>query len=352
LTDTERIVTRLLRRCTALLELSLEDRRVPTSYLSAVAGSIKVLRVLGTEFVEDAGDAEAGGVDDSFVNSWPRLEALVFPGRLLHGCLSWMVVGGVGAESVFPQLKTLFVGDECKDVEIVNQVLVMCKSTLRSFVYTPFCYSKLNPWAFISRFRIHIVIYIKCFIQSVTPPIDFSSYPNPCFNQKGTTIEFTTPPTLRTLAINCPVMLKPASQNYPNPFGWLNYTFHKLSRDQPCSLEIIHIKFLTTELIEKLDALFPGGFPIDIYFHEFDRLLSNKSRFPKLKKVYLTVGRHYLRLLGDPETLPALNMRGLVGLVFEEVSKRRYWLCPGPTGSGEMESLENIPWDGRVCELV
>ncbi|KAJ3572144.1 hypothetical protein NP233_g3271 [Leucocoprinus birnbaumii] len=319
LSDTEGILTRLLRRSLGLVELCYEDRRVSAAHLAAVSKSIRVLRVNGTEFVEndDVGEDGVG-----FVRSWPRLESLVFPARLLPECLGWMVVGGSGVagERVFPRLKNLYVGDECRDVEVVNEVLEMCKSTLRSFVYTPFCYN-------------------------------FSSHPNTCINQNGTVIEFNTPSTLRTLAINCPVMLKPASRNYPNPFGYLSHTLRRLSRSQPCTkLEILHVKFLTTEQVEKLDALFPGGFPIDLCFHEFDKLLSNTTRFPKLRKVYLTVGRHYLSLFRDPGTLPLLNERGMLGIVYEEVSARRFWLCS--TRKGGMESVENLLWDGRVCEFV
>lgn len=158
-------------------------------------------------------------------------------------------------------------------------------------------------------------------------------------------IEFTVPPTLRTLAIKCPVMLKPASRTYPNPFGWLNHTFRRLSQ-RSCSLEVIHIKFLTTDQIEKLDAIFPGGFPIDLCFHEFDNLLSNKARFPGLKKVYLTVGKHYLSLFADPKTLPNLNERGLLGIIYEEVSKKRFWAFDTKT------HVENLPWDGRSYSFV
>lgn len=148
------------------------------------------------------------------------------------------------------------------------------------------------------------------------------------------------------LAINCPIMLKPASRTYPNPFGWLNHTFRQLSRQQPCSLEVVHIKFLTTGPIEMLDALFPNGFPIDLCFAEFDRLLSNKTRFPRLRKVYLTVGRHYLNLFADPETLPRLNERGLLGIIYEEVLKRRFrefWT---------MKNVDNLPWDGKRYSFV
>ncbi|KXN85995.1 hypothetical protein AN958_10605 [Leucoagaricus sp. SymC.cos] len=304
LSDTESVVTRLLKRCNVLSALYVEDRRVSAAHLIAVAGSIKVLRVFGTEFVEDPGDVV--GADTGFV--------------------TWMIVGGSGSGTeggVFPRLKNIFLGDECRDVEVVNEVLEMCKPTLRSFVYTPFCYN-------------------------------FSSYPNPCLNQNGAVIEFTVPSSIRILAINCPVMLKPASRTYPSPLEWLTHTLRRLSRNQPCSrLEIIHIKFLTTEQIERLDALFPGGFPIDLCFREFDKLLSNKARFPKLKKVYLTVGRHYLKLFRDPETLPLLKLRGLLGLVYEEVSSKRFWLCAGPgVGVGGMESVQNLPWDGRACEFM
>lgn len=131
----------LLGRCTALEEFNLEDRRVPASYLGACAGSVRVLRVHGTEFVED----EPGGCGGVVSTRWPKLEALVFPLRLLPECLLWMVMGitseGVGGV-VFPRLKHLFVGDEVKDVEIVNQVLDMCKPTLRTLVYTPYGYSE------------------------------------------------------------------------------------------------------------------------------------------------------------------------------------------------------------------
>ncbi|KAF5352745.1 hypothetical protein D9756_006245 [Leucocoprinus leucothites] len=324
LSDTEAVVTKLLKRSHLLTELCIEDRRVPAAYLAAVAGSIKVLRVNGNEFVEDEAVGEGG---EGFVRSWPRLESLVFPGRLLPECLVWMIMGGSGVDGgcVFPRLRNLYVGDECRDVEVVNEVLEICKSTLRSFVYTPFCYN-------------------------------FSSYPNPCFNQNGSVIEFNTPSTLRTLAINCPVMLKPASRNYPNPFGYLSHTLRRLSRSQPCTkLEVIHVRFLTTEQVEKLDALFPGGFPIDMCFREFDKLLSNPVRFPKLRKVYLTVGRHYLDLFRDPETLPMLNMKEMLGLVYEEISARRFWLWSRASSGvvdGEMESVETLLWDGRVCEFV
>jgi len=97
------------------------------------------LRMSGTEFFED----EMDGI--GIVKSWPKLESLAFPVRLLPECLVWMAVGSSGFDhgSVFPRLKNLFLGDECKEVEIVNEVLEMCKSTLRSFVYTPFYHSKL-----------------------------------------------------------------------------------------------------------------------------------------------------------------------------------------------------------------
>lgn len=145
------------------------------------------------------------------------------------------------------------------------------------------------------------------------------------------------------LAINCPIMLKPASRTYPNPFGWLNLTFRRLSCAQPCFLEVVHIKFLTTSQIEKLDALFPGGFPIDVCFHEFDNLLSNRTRFPFLKKVYLTVGRHYLSLFADPKTLPLLSERGVLGIIYEEVSVgRRFWDYGSKTG------VKDLPWDGKT----
>lgn len=125
----------MLWRSPALEELNFEDRRLLASYLTACSPYIRILRIHGTEFVED----EGGGL----VNSWPRLESLMFPLRLLPDCLLWMVMGGRGeSTSVFPRLKDLFVGDESKEVEVVNEVLDMCKSTLRSFVYTPYCYSK------------------------------------------------------------------------------------------------------------------------------------------------------------------------------------------------------------------
>lgn len=139
LSDTMAIVTRVLKRCQSLTELCVEDRRIPAAYLAAVANSIRVLRVSGTEFFED----EMDGI--GIVRSWPKLESLAFPVRLLPECLVWMAVGSNGFDngSVFPRLKNLFLGDECKEVEIVNEVLEMCKSTLRSFVYTPFYHSKL-----------------------------------------------------------------------------------------------------------------------------------------------------------------------------------------------------------------
>lgn len=139
LSDTMAIVTRVLKRCQSLTELCVEDRRIPAAYLAAVANSIRVLRMSGTEFLDDEMD-EIG-----IVRSWPKLESLAFPVRLLPECLVWMAVGSSGFDngSVFPRLKNLFLGDECKEVEIVNEVLEMCKSTLRSFVYTPFYHSKL-----------------------------------------------------------------------------------------------------------------------------------------------------------------------------------------------------------------
>jgi hypothetical protein len=147
--DTQCVVTRLLKRCEVLTELCLEDRRVPAAYLAAAAGSVKVLRVHGTEFVEDV---EEGG-NAQFVSSWPKLESLVFPGKLLPECLAWMVMGGSGVDGVcvFPRLKNIFVGDECRDVEVVNEVLEMCKGTLRSLVYTPYCYSK-------KIYRLHLLV--------------------------------------------------------------------------------------------------------------------------------------------------------------------------------------------------
>lgn len=335
LSDTMAIVTRVLKRCQSLTELCVEDRRIPAAYLAAVAGSIRVLRVSGTEFFEDELD-EIG-----IVKSWPKLESLVFPVRLLPECLVWMIMGSSGFDdgSVFPRLRNLFLGDECKEVEIVNEVLEMCKSTLRSFVYTPFYHSEL------------IRNSQRLCVES---SLDFSSYPNPCLNQNGTVMEFNAPSSLRTLAINCPVMLKPASHIYPNPFSYLIHTFRRLSRSQSSSkLEVIHVRFLTTEQIEKLDALFPGGFPIDLCFHEFDQLLSNPVQFPRLKKVYLTVGRHYLRLFRDHETLPMLNSNGVLRLVYEEVSARRFWLCHTPSMAlEEKESVDDFLWDGRLCKFV
>lgn len=158
-------------------------------------------------------------------------------------------------------------------------------------------------------------------------------------------IEYTVPPTLRTLAIKCPVMLKPASGTYPNSFGWLIHTFRQLSR-QSCYLEELHIKFLTTPQIERLDALFPGGFPVDSCFHEFDRLLSDETRFPALKKVYLTVGRHYLNLFAHPGTLPNLNKMGLVGVIYEEISTKQFWAYNTKT------LLHDLPWDGWSYSFV
>jgi hypothetical protein len=318
LSDTENIIRALLRCSTALEELNLEDRVVLASHLISCSPYVRTLRVHGTEFVED----EAGLVD-----SWPKLKSLIFPQRLLPECLLWMIMGRMGERhSVFPLLKLLFVGDESKEVEVVNEVLDMCKPSLRSFVYTPYCYSK--PHAPTLDYK-----------PNRPCSLGFSSYPNHCYNQNGNVIEFTTPPTLRSLAIRCPVMLKPASGTYPNPFGWLIHTFHQLSR-RSCSLEEVHIKFLTTLQIERLDALFPGGFPIDLCFHEFDRLLSDETRFPALKKVYLTVGRHYLNLFADPRTLPILNGRGLLGIIYEEISTKQFWAYNTRT------LVRNLPWNG------
>jgi len=47
------IVTKVLKRCHSLTELCVEDRRIPAAYLAAVADSIRVLRMSGTEFFED-----------------------------------------------------------------------------------------------------------------------------------------------------------------------------------------------------------------------------------------------------------------------------------------------------------
>jgi hypothetical protein len=134
-------------------------------------------------------------------------------------------------------------------------------------------------------------------------------------------------------------MLKPASGTYPNLFVWLTRTFRQMSR-QSCSLEEVHIKFLTTVQIERLDALFPGGFPIDPCFHEFDDLLSDETRFPALKKVYLTVGRHYLDLFAYTRTLPILNRRGLLGIIYEEISTKQFWAYNTRT------LVNDLPWDG------
>jgi len=88
-------------------------------------------------------------------------------------------------------------------------------------------------------------------------------------------------------------------------------------------------------------------------FHEFDNLLSNPVRFPRLKKVYLTVGRHYLKLFRDHETLPMLNSNGVLRLVYEEVSARRFWLCHTLSlALEEKESVDDFLWDGRLCKFV
>jgi hypothetical protein len=134
LSDTENIIRAVLRRSTALEELNLDDRVVLASYLKICSPRIRTLRVHGTEFADD----EAGLVD-----SWPKLKSLIFPQKLLSECLLWMVMGRTGeGHSVLPLLKLLFVGDESKEIEVVNKVLDMCKPSLRSFVYTPYCYSK------------------------------------------------------------------------------------------------------------------------------------------------------------------------------------------------------------------
>ncbi len=166
-------------------------------------------------------------------------------------------------------------------------------------------------------------------------------------------MELDIPPTLRMLSINCPIMLKPASRTYPNPFGWLNHTFRQLTHhlEPGCSLEIIHIRFLTTPQIENLDALFPGGFPIDSCFHEFDHLLSDRALFPLLRKVYVTVGKHYLKLFGAKETLPLLNEKKMLGIIYEEVlggRSRRFW----DVGSGMVGPVKDLPWDGRTFVYV
>lgn len=68
--------------------------------------------------------------------------------------------------------------------------------------------------------------------------------------------------------------------------------------------------------------------------------------------MYLTVGRHYLKLFRDPETLPVLSVRGTLGIVYEEVSSKRFWLCGNDTGDDGRECVGNLPWDGRVCRFV
>lgn len=166
--DTETIVRGLLQRSTSLEELNIEDRRVPASYLMACAASIRVVKVHGTEFVEDvSGEGglllqTCGGVPQPPVMQWPRLESLVFPSRLLSECLLWMSMGlstsgssgsDGGAVVVFPRLKHLLIGDEVRYVDVVNGVLDMCKSTLQSLVYTPYGYCKQISQPYTGSFR-------------------------------------------------------------------------------------------------------------------------------------------------------------------------------------------------------